>query len=466
MYEGQLIYRDYDQFTLPGTDVLYLSLFEMFGVRSWIPQMMLVLIGVLSLWLSIVIARRVMSGSAVFLPGFLFLVLPFSSNLDATHHLYSVFAATAALAIVIETRTTTRLACAGALWGLGTCFTQSLVLGPFALGLFLAWEHQRKKQTWEMLLKKEGCLWASYVTTVAAFNAYFIWKVGMRRLFYYTVTFIAKYFSAYEIGSWKTYMLGWPSIHHWTNWPDLAAWPLIHLLIPLIYVLFFMRYRREGRLDQDQPWERLMLINITGLCLFLTVASAPSWNRLYAVSLPALIMLVWFLRFPFKLEQVLLQMLWAVVVVLAVVRPLVAQTRWRALLDLPAGRTAFLEPGAYEETKWLMERIPPSDYFFGDQLLCFNLKLRNPGRVAYVTPYALTRPEQVRDLIRGLEEHKVRFVSWYPGLDTPVDDAADDAAGNHLAPLRRYLKEHYHVAASFPNGQKMWERELLPNIGL
>ena len=458
MYEGQLIYRDYDQFTLPGTDVLYLLLFDVFGVKTWIPQMMILLVGVITVWLSIVIARKVMSGPAVFLPGLAFLVLPFSSYLDGTHHLYSVLAAISALAIAIESRTTTRLAVAGVLWGVGTCFTQSLVLGPIAFGLFLVWENHLRRETSRMLLKKQGYLCASYVATVAALNAYFVWKVGMNRFFYCTVTFIAKYFSAYEVGSWKTYMIGWPSVHQWTNWPDLAAWPLIHLLNPLVYVLFFVRYWRERRLNPDEPWERLMLINITGLCLFLTIASAPSWNRLYAVSLPALIMLVWFLRFSFTLERALLRILWAVVVVLAVVRPTITQTRWRALLDLPTGRTAFFEPGAYEETKWLMERISPSDYFFGDQMLCFDLDLRNPARVAYVTPYALTRPEQVRDLIQGLEEHNVRFVSWYPGLDTPVDDAA----GNHLGPLRRYLEERYYVAATFSDGHKMLERTLHP----
>lgn len=40
MYEGQVIYRDYDQFTLPATDVLYLVPFKLFGIRAWIPQMM------------------------------------------------------------------------------------------------------------------------------------------------------------------------------------------------------------------------------------------------------------------------------------------------------------------------------------------------------------------------------------------------------------------------------------------
>jgi hypothetical protein len=277
----------------------------------------------------------------------------------------------------------------------------------------------------------------------------------MKRVFYSTVIFIAKYFSAYEVNSWRIYMVGWPSVHDWTNWLDLAAWPLIHFLVPLVYVLFFARYWRERRLHPDEHWERLMLINITGLCLFLTIASAPSWSRLYAVSLPALIMLVWFLKFSFKLERALLRILWAVVVVLAMLRPIVTQTRWRALLDLPVGRTAFFQPWEYEETKWLMGRTHPGEYFFGDQ--CFNLKLRNPARVIYVTPYAFTRPEQVQDVIQGLEEHNVRFVSWYPALDT-----RGETAGNYLPPLRRYLEDHYYVAETFSSGRKIWERKFLP----
>jgi hypothetical protein len=453
MFDGQLIYRDYDCFTLPGTDVLYLFLFKLFGVRMWIPQLMLVLVGVISTWLSIRIANKVMSGPAVFLPGFLFLTLPFASHLDATHHLYNVLAATSALAIVIEERTTTRLAWAGALWGLGTCFTQSLVLGPVAFGLFLVWEHHRKKQPRGAVLKKEAYLWTGYVATVAAFNAYFVWKIGLKQFLYYTVTFVAKYFSTYEPGSWRTYMVGRPSVHEWANWPDLAAWPLIHFLIPLVYILFFVRYWREGRLRPEEPWDRLMLVNITGLCLFLTIASAPAWNRLYTVSLPAFIMLVWFLNSSFKLERALLRILWAMVLVLAIARPIVTQTRWNAFLDLPTGRTAFPERGTYEETKWVLERTHPFDYFFGDQLLCFDLRLRNPSRVLYVTPYDFTRPEEVRSVVQGLEEHQVRFVSWYPGLDDPVD-----VEGNHLAPLRRYMQGHYHVAASFTDGHTIWER--------
>jgi hypothetical protein len=453
MYDGQLIYRDYDYFTLPGTDVLYLALFKAFGIRAWIPQMMLVVVGVLSMWLSITIASKVMRGAVAFLPGFLFLTLPYAGYLDATHHLYNVLAATCALAIVLEERTVTRIAWSGVLWGLGTCFAQSLVLGLLGLGLFLAWEGLGRKEAWGVLLKKEVYLLASYTTTLAAFNAYFVWRVGLKQFLYYTFTFVAKYYPADETSTWKTYMVGHPSFHTWANWPEIVTWPLIHLIVPLVYILFFVRYWREGRLRSNEHWERLMLVNTIGLSLFLSIASAPAWNRLYTVSLFAFILLVWFLHFPFKLERALLGTLWATVAVMAIVRPIITQTRWRGSLDLPAGRTAFFELGSYQETKWVMERSRPSDYFFGDPLVCFNLRLRNPSRVAFIRPTDFTRPEEIENLVQGLEDHQVRFVSWYQGLDDPLANK-----GNHLAPLHSYLDEHYHVAERFANGHAIWER--------
>jgi hypothetical protein len=86
------------------------------------------------------------------------------------------------------------------------------------------------------------------------------------------------------------------------------------------------------------------------------------------------------------------------------------------------------------------------------------LWLRNPSRVAFVRPNDFTRPEEVRNLVEGLEKHQVRFVSWYHGLDDP------QVEGNHLAPLRSYLHSHYRVAESFDNGHIMWERNNVTSL--
>ena len=104
-----------------------------------------------------------------------------------------------------------------------------------------------------------------------------------------------------------------------------------------------------------------------------------------------------------------------------------------------------------------VERTQPFDYFFGDHLVAFTLRLRNAGRVPFLRPTDYTRPEEVADAIQGLEKFHVRFVSWYIGLDREKD-AARHPEGNHLAPIRLYLQERYHVAQTFANGDQIWER--------
>ncbi len=197
-----------------------------------------------------------------------------------------------------------------------------------------------------------------------------------------------------------------------------------------------------------------MLVNVTGLSLFLAVASAPAYNRLYSVSLPGIVLFVWLTWAFVPVKRILLPVLWAAVVVLTILKPLVTQMRWKEYLDLPTGHTAFFQPQAYEEAKWVAERTQPSDYFFGDSVFCFALELRNPARISFLTPTDFTRPEEVRDLVQALQEHQVRFVSWYAGLDASVNNA-----GSHLAPLSSYLHDHYRVGTTFSNGDKIWERD-------
>ena len=170
MLDGQLTYRDYDHFPLPGTDVLYFVLFKLFGVRAWIAPVMLIVLGVSIAWLSIRLSQKVMSGPIVFLPAFLFLTLPFTGFLDATHHWYSVLAGTAALLVVIEKRTNARVAWSGVLWGIATCFAQSAVVAALGTIVFLIWEHYRVTQR-RRLLQKATYFVGSLVATVLAFNA-------------------------------------------------------------------------------------------------------------------------------------------------------------------------------------------------------------------------------------------------------------------------------------------------------
>jgi hypothetical protein len=199
-----------------------------------------------------------------------------------------------------------------------------------------------------------------------------------------------------------------------------------------------------------------MFLSATGFFLFLSVASAPGAVRLYAVSAPAVILLVWLLDSRASWRW-WLKPLWATVVLLAVARPLVVQFSKKAYLNLPIGRTAFLSSLAYEECAWMSGRTHPFDDFFGDPLLAFALRLHNVSRVPILRPTDYTRPEEVQDAMQSLEKFQVRYVSWPRELDDDKQ-AAQHPEGNHLGPLRRYLEEHYHLAHTFSNGDQVWER--------
>ena len=110
---GEVIYRDFFQFTPPGTEMIYATLFRLFGVRAWVPETMLVLLGASLAGLAISITDSIIRGRSVLLPGILFLVIPFRNSLDATHHWYSTLAVIAALRVVIEWRDQRHLAARG-----------------------------------------------------------------------------------------------------------------------------------------------------------------------------------------------------------------------------------------------------------------------------------------------------------------------------------------------------------------
>jgi hypothetical protein len=455
MLHGELIYRDYDHFTFPGTDVLYTLLFRVFGVRMWIPDAMLIVLGTCLLWLTASVSRKVLNGPISLLPALLFICLPFSSYLDATHHWYSTVAVTAALLILLEQRTVSRLICAGVLMGIATFFTQSMILVMVGLFAYLIWERHRELAPWRALLRKQTALLASFFVTISLCLSYFVAAVGVNRFLYFTVVFVAKYYPADWFNNWRAYMTGRPHFHEAASWIDIPAFGLIHLVVPWIYVFFSVWLARH--ILPEELRKRLMLINITGISLFLTVASAPGYIRLYVVSAPALILLVYFVH-SWQRSPKLTPLLWAIVLVMALARPVFTQLRHKTYLDLPTGRTAFFEPLLYEKCRWMSEHSHPGDYFFGDHLVAFALGLRNPGRVPFLRPTDYTRPEEVTDTITKLEKFQVKYVLSYSDLN-PENQAYKPAGGDHLDPMRAYLRQNYRPAVTFSNRDQIWERD-------
>jgi hypothetical protein len=458
MLRGQAMYRDFFQFTAPGTQFVYFVLFVWFGPRTWVPNVLLILLGLGFVWLSAGISKRVMQGSAVFLPGLLFLTLAFRRAFAVTHHWWNELAVMGATAVIIEETTPARIAVTGLLCGLALWFNQTQgLLAVLGFAVFLLWESRRKKLHWRAALGSECLLFSAFLAATTVAYAYFLWEAGARRLLDCTVTFVLRYYPAFTAQStWKFYLTDMPRLTHWHALPKLGAYVFVRALLPLVYIIFFICYRREARTRTSEPWDRMMLLAILGLFLFIGIVPAAAWFRFCTVSIPGFILLVWLVSRSTRFGKGLTGALWLLSLLFAAGEPWWWQSHWRAYLDTPGGRTAFVIPELYDKYQWVLLRTRASEPFFEavDSDIYFTLGLNNPAEVPFVTATDFTRPQQVQGVIDALREHRVRYVLWSKTLDLGNDSPAK---GDHLEPLRKYLRDRYQVVKTFPDFEQIWE---------
>jgi hypothetical protein len=454
MLDGQLVYRDFFQHPLPATEIFYLLLFSLLGVHSWIPNATLILLGLSLAWFIIVISKKIIPGRTAFLPAVLFLVLAFYSQPGAASDWFSILWVLAAVAVLIDRITALGLVAAGVLCGLATCFSQSRgVSAEIGLAAFLVWAAYSKALSWDDCRKAQTYLWVPFVTVVVAFNAYFALEAGIGRFLYETVAFGFRYWPTATWNSHYAYMTDLPQFHPGFRLPGLIVALAVYLLVPLVYLLFFVRRWDEEKDLPSEPWDRLMVLWFVGLALFLGVVTAPTWVRLCTVSAPAFILFVWYFNFEGLLRKVRIAALWVLALVLAVGVTTESKLQWRGYATTPIGKVAILNHSQYDEIKFLLGNTKPGEYIFGNCMLGYLLDLRAPARVAYVTASDYTRPEQVINVIEGLKTHPAKYVFWSPVLDLPQ---ASPSSPSHLAPLYAYLRSHYHIAKIFPNYDMFW----------
>jgi hypothetical protein len=459
MLRGQFIYRDFFQFTTPGLESFYFGAFHLLGPKTWIPNLTLLALALLIGWLSVALAKKILTGWNVLLPAALFLTFTIRGGLDATHHWFSCLADMAALVVLAEQRTTRRLVFSGLLAALGAWFTQAQGIATLVgFMVFVVWEHHHKKIARRSLVRALGWLVGSFLVGNVALNAFFALKAGLGRFIYCTIVFGSKYYSSDpRWNSIHVYFTEVPRLVPWYHFPALGVYLFPHLLLPLIYLLAFVRYNREAASSPGEPWDRLMLINITGFTLFLSVVPAPTWIHLSSVSMPGLVLLAWYVSSPGGFSRVLSRTLWVCAVFLAVAAPLERQFHWHRYFTSATGKSVVLAKLQAEQYEWFLSRTRPWEYFFGGESWnqYFELGLLNPTPIPYVTPFEYTRPRQVRKVIDGLEKHHVRFVLWqvdlYPGV-------VSSPSVNNLGPLIAYLKTHYRVVKTFSDSEQVWER--------
>jgi hypothetical protein len=449
LLHGELIYRDFLEFTPPGTDLIYLGLFRVLGSRIWVPNLVVLLLGVALCWLCFRIARSIMRPAQAALAAALFMVLDYGRMLNATHHWFSVLAVMAAVAVLLEARTPARIALAGTLLGVAAFFTQTR--GPIAalgIGVYLLWDRAQEQRPWSSCLRDELLLFLPLLAAWGALSSYFIATVGFWRLWYFQVTYVLRYVTSGP----NDLSIGSPQGRAWLETSSGILFLLVFFTLPVVYALSLRRARPRGPADAAAAdTRRIMLLTVVGAAMFLEVAPSPNWIRVYCVAIPGLILLVRLLSAALTAPSrtVAMSLMWTGLAGL-----LAYQTGSRHLhqpvsADLPAGRIMTAAPTA-EKLQWLARHTMPGERFFEARWvdLYMPLALRNPVFTDMLEGGHNSRPEFVDLSIRQLQAQPVQYIVWAPRLESPAYP---------FARFHDFLVERYQRVLRFPDQDEVWE---------
>ena len=454
---GELPYRDFFEFVTPGTELVYGVLFRCFGVSLWLPNLLMAALAAAAAWWMTWCARRLMRGVFVILPALLLIGFVLYGSMDATHHWFSTLMAMGAVAALSNRISWQRIAVAGAMCGLAASFTQTKGAAVlFALMIYIVWRSLRERvgagQCWRECLLLSG----SACVVFAAINGPLILAAGAGAWVQDVLVFPMKYFSSVSSNQWGGFWEEFLLRRGFLKW---VCFPFMYLAVSLAYAGFFITIGRRSKVEQDEPWDQLMLLAVVGVAMFAVMIPALSIRRISCVSPPAMILLAWLLSRGGRKWVVAASALGTVSLAVALAQIAAIQLRHSLALDLPVGHVGILEADHYEVYRWMVGHTRPGQWYFGMPPLTLPLGLRNPTPIEAPAPGEFSRPEQIAAVVDGLERTKTPLLVLEPVMYVPhlLGYNAD-----HLQPFQSYLYLHYRKTKTFSDGEEVWERKEIP----
>ena len=464
MLQGEVIYRDFSQFNLPGTECFYYVLVRAFGQVASISALTGVFVGFLYFLLGIALSRRVLSGWTVYVGSLFFMAFAYIPILSPTHHVFSALLILGALLALIrgqEQESGARgYAWAGILCAIAVMFSSSRALSVAFFGVAFAIETKTTK-------RQLASFGAAFALTLAVCFVPLLLIVGPTILWKELAEFLLLHYRAWPGNNLTGFALDLPSITG-PRVLDVAQqslalfkWMALYLSCPGAYILAAVVIPRKAKSYAES--RQLWMICLTGVGLFLSVATTPFIFRLAAVALPSSIMLAWYLKESGKAGVAVAGFLGLLSVILIPLGIARSQSHQYPLVNTPSGPVIVkaAPDSTYERYAWIGSHTSPGDYFYSsvnaDDYYLFHLK--NPSPVQFITIYSYTTAEQVSATVSGIRKNKVRFVLW--GREIRTEALATDpgpAGEDNLEPLRQMLRSEYHVAYVFQNSDQIWER--------
>jgi hypothetical protein len=455
--QGELPYRDFFDFVSTGTDLIYAGLFHTVGVSVWAPVVLMCFVAAAASVCLTWLAGRMLSAPFVPFPALLFTGFVLWGSLDPTHHWFSTLAALGAVAALFDGISTRRVLAAGLMCGVVATFTQSSGAAVLCALLVYLWysSHQSERG---LLWKRSLLLCGAALLVFTATNGPFLIAAGLDRWIADVIVFPLRYFGSVSANNWHG------TIPDFTGRKGLLRWiafPFLYVSVPLAYawtlarVLQRGRQPREGERTDYVHGNRALLLAIVGLSLLVAVTSAPSIRRLSCASPPAMILLVWLLSSSGQSGRLAAKALTALSVAIAIALIVGVHLHRCYSVTLPAGKVAVYDPDIAKVYSSMAQRTKPAQWFFGLPSLTLPLKLRNPTPIEAPAPGDYTRPQQIAEVIAGLERTRTPLLLLRPSMYVPhiLGYRAD-----HLQPFHDYLFAHYRRTSAFETGDEVWER--------
>jgi len=458
LLDGEVMYRDFFHFVPPGADLYYAALFEVFGARIWILNATIFLLGIAQLALIFAFSKKLLSGIFVYLPTLLYFAIGFRLfGIDGSCRLFSVICVLLAAFLVMVKRTPNYLIAAGCLCGLASFFVQTRgLLGVGAIGLFLLWWHWKRGLGFRTLVRDWLFAGIPFLVVVFLTQAYFAFQAGFDNYYFANVTFLKDYYRSDTLSNFGSYFVDVPSVSSYLEaYGNLGgvfrfsrvAGPTFfyYAVVPLVYIVFLV-YRRYARIEDRFRDEGLVLLSILGIVFFIGI-SALTALRLYQVSIPAMIILPLLIsRLP--KAQLIGKILVVVLCFLTAAYSVQRQIVERVVVDLPAGRTAFLSPLMAEKFIWLQTHVEPGEAIYEAQhpTFYFPMHLKNPTPFYLIRDNNYTPDFHVAELMRALEKTPPRFIIWHGAWSKEPEDRKP---GDNLAPLWQFIRTNYTLHKEF-----------------
>jgi hypothetical protein len=447
--DGEQIYRDFLQFTPPGTDLIYFGLFKVFGPSVWVTNATVLVLGVALCWLCFAIADEMMDRQYAILATIFFLVVVYGKLLNGTHHWFSMLAIMGAIrACKSETRVAGTLT-TGALLGLASFFTLTHgAVALVALMLSLLAVRWRKHSPRTDLLLHEVLLLLGYTVTLLLLSAPYLATVGFEKLRYFEVTFVRQYAAHVSQGA----PLGLPQPISWHSLPGISQYLFVYVLLVVIYPLSLWRCWRAGE-NISSSRERVALLSMVGALLLGEVAFNMNWLRVFAVSFAGVILLFWNAGQLRRHRRCFVILMWVGAACVGIRQTMALYLHPPSTVRLRGGEVAT-SPQASDKLRWVMQHTTPGQFFLQADWpgMYLPLKLRNPIFLDSITPGGENRPEDIILAVQQLEQKRVRYVLWRARLDS-VESPVDP-----VRPLRMYLQRNYIPVHTFADGDMVWER--------